>query len=169
MTHWALTLPLLLGAAQDNASWISFISKEGGFRVSLPATPAEKTQRVKTATGQLEVTVFLVEDKNDTSYVVSYSDLPRAEVKDGTEQKRLDFARDGAVAKARGKLRSEKTLALEGHPGRELIIENGTEAVVRLRIYVVNRRLHQLMAVGPGNVVLGRDGTFFLDSFRLDK
>ena len=51
------------------------------FSVMLPCTPTEERQRVKTATGQLEVSVFLAEDKNDTSYVVSYSDLPEGEVK----------------------------------------------------------------------------------------
>jgi len=141
----------------------------GSFTVALPCSPTEDRQRVKTASGQLEVNVFLAEDKNNTSYVVSYSDLPEAETKKGTEQKRLDFARDGAVAKARGKLRSEKPVELAGHPGRELVIDTDNELVVRLRIYVAGRRLYQVMAVGPGAAVLQRDGTFFLDSFRLDK
>jgi hypothetical protein len=166
---WTLTLPLLLGATQDGPAWKTFTCKEGAFTVALPTTPTEQRQRVKTATGQLDVAVFLAEDKHDVSYVVSYSDLPESEVKKGTEKKRLDFARDGAVSKARGKLRSEKAIELAGFPGREVVIENDSEVVVRLRIFVVQRRLYQAMVVGPGAAVLGRDGAFFLDSFHLDK
>lgn len=167
---WSLTLPLLLGAAQESPGWKTFTSKEGGFTVSLPCTPAEERQRVQTATGHLDVVVFVAEGPNETSYVVGYSDLPAAEVKPGSEKRRLDFARDGAVAKARGTLRSERLFEQAGHPGRELVIEQKTGTVVRLRILVVGRRLYQIMAVGPGSVVQHRDGgTFFLDSFRLDK
>ncbi len=166
---WSLTLPLLLGATQESPAWETFTSKEGAFSVKFPCAPAEERQKVKTATGQLNVAVFLAEDKNDASYVVSFSDLPEAETKKGMEQKRLDFARDGAVTRARGKLRSEKAIELVGYPGRELVIESAAELVLRVRIFVVNRRLYQVMAVGPGAVVLHRDGTFFLDSFRLNK
>jgi hypothetical protein len=166
---WSLTLPLLLGATQESPAWKTFASKEGNFTIAFPCTPVEERQRVKTATGQLDVVVLLSEDKDDTSYVVSYCDLPEADVKKGAEQKRLDFARDGAVSKARGKLRSEKGLTLAGYPGRELLIENESEQVVRLRLFIVRRRLYQVVAVGPGAVVAHRVGTFFLDSFHLSK
>jgi hypothetical protein len=166
---WTLTIPLLLGAGQENADARRFVSTEGNFSVVFPCTPSQDHQRVKTASGHLDVEMFLAEGKNDVSYVVSYSDLPEAEAKKGTEAKRLNFARDGAVTKSRGKLRSEKPIELAGYPGRELIIDTDTESVLRLRIFVVERRLFQVMVVGPGANVLQRDGTFFLDSFRLGK
>src|SRR5437763_13445961 len=104
-----LTLPLVLGAVQPEnlpAGWRVFTSKEGRFSIALPGTPEEKKQRVTTATGNLDVFLFTVEGKNDSAYVTSYSDLPAGEVPPGSEEKRLDFAREGAVDRARGKLRS---------------------------------------------------------------
>src|SRR5689334_18808893 len=86
---WSLTVPLLLGAMQETAAWKTYTSKDGGFSISLPGTPMESKQRVKTATGQLDVVLLVAEGKNDVAYVVSYSDFPPAEVKPGTEGKRL--------------------------------------------------------------------------------
>src|SRR5436305_5088436 len=94
-----LTLPLLLGAAQPEnlpAGWRVFTSKDGGFAVALPGAPEESKQRVLTASAALEVYLFAVDTK-DGAYVVSYCDLPADEIKRGTEAKRLDLARDGAV------------------------------------------------------------------------
>src|SRR5262249_21378139 len=123
---FTLMLPLLLGAGQTEnlpPNWRVFTSKEGGFSVALPGKPAESKQKVPTATAIMEVRLLIVEAKDDSVYVVSYSDVPAEEVKAGSEPKRLDLARDGAVSMARGKLRSEKEIKLDGYSGRELDIE----------------------------------------------
>ena len=166
-----LTLPLMLGAGHENlpAGWSVFTSKEGGFSVAVPGKPAENKQRVNTATATLEVHLFVVEGMKDTVYVVSYSDLPAAEIKAGTAEKRLDFARDGAVNNARGKLRTEKKITLDNHPGRELIIEAEKGVVIKMRIYAVKQRLYQAMAMGSGVFTQSKDAALFLDSLRLNK
>lgn len=166
-----LTLPLVLGAQQENlpAGWSVYTSKEGGFSMALPGKPAESKQQVKTATGHLDVYLFVVEGKADSAYVVSYSDLPAAEVKAGSADKRLDFAREGAVSNARGKLRTEKKIEIDGFAGRELVIETDKDVVIKMRIYAVKQRLYQTMAMGPGGFFQSKDATLFLDSLRLIK
>ena len=166
---WSLTVPLLLGAVQEPAGWTTHTSKDGGFSISLPRAPTESKQRVKTATGQLDVVLLVAEGKNGAAYVVSYSDFPPAEVKPGTENKRLDFARDGAVASARGRLLSEKRIEVEGHPAREVVIAGKGETVVRQRLVAVGARLYQIMAVGPAGATSSKEAGAFLDSFRLVK
>lgn len=160
-----MTATLLLAGVPD-LGWLTFEAKEGGFSVMLPKTPAERTQRIKTAMGQLDVHLFVVE-KSPASYVVSYSDVGEADAKKATQEKRLDHARDGAVSSTRGKLRSEKKLEFEGCPARELWIENEKETVIRMRIVVSGRRLYQLMVIGPGAVAQSREAAAFLDSFKL--
>jgi hypothetical protein len=167
-----LGLALVLNAAQQEnlpAGWIVYTSKEGGFSVALPAKPAESKQRVVTATGHLDVYLFIVETKGDAAYVVSYSDLPAAEIKAGTAEKRLDHAREGAVDNARGKLRTEKKIELGGFPGRELIIETDKDVVIKMRIIAVNKRLYQTMAMGSGAFFQSKDVGHFLDSLKLIK
>jgi hypothetical protein len=166
-----LTLPLMLAAQpQENlpTGWRVFNSKEGGFAVSLPGAPAQSKQRVLTAAATLEVHVFAAEAK-EGAFIVSYCDVPADEVKPGSEDKRLDLARDGAVSNARGKLKREKDTKLDGHPGRELEIEADKGQRIRMRIIVANRRLYQTMAMGSAKFTQSKDVTQFLDSLRLVK
>jgi hypothetical protein len=167
-----LTLPMLLGGAQPEnlpAGWRVFTSKEGAFTVALPGKPAESKQRVQTATATLEVYLFVVDAKDDGAFVVSYCDLPADEVKAGTESKRLDLARDGAVSNARGKLRGEKEIKLDGYPGRDLDIETDKGQRIRMRIVAAKQRLYQAMAMGAPLFAQSKDATVFLDSLRLSK
>jgi len=164
-----VTLPLLLGAAAGT-EWKLFTPKDGGYSVSLPGEPTEAKQDVKTATGNIEVTFYALEAK-DGAYVVSHSAFPESALKGGTDDKRLDNARDGAVASAKGRMKSEKKLTLDGFPGREVVIETDAKGMkaVRTRIYAVNKRLFQTLVVGPKSFVQGKDATMFLDSFKLVK
>jgi hypothetical protein len=160
------------GAVQQEnppAGWSVFTSKAGAFSVALPRTPTESKQKVMIATGTLDVFVFVAEAKDDATFVVSYSDLPAEEAKPGTAGKRLDFARDGAVSNSRGKLRTQKKIELDGHPGRDLVIETDKEIVIRMRVFAVNRRLYQAMAMSPGGAAQAKEAVQFLDSLRLIK
>lgn len=162
-----VAIVLALGLAQDPspAGWMAFSSKPGRFSVSVPATPTEKPQFV----GQQKVTRFIAEDKNKGVYVISFSDYPDADLKKDLLQKRLDQARDGAVASVNGMLKAEKAIQLEGHPGRELAIESAGVVIVRMRMFVVDRRLYQVLVLGPAPILASKEITFFLDSFRLIK
>jgi hypothetical protein len=166
-----LTLPLVLGAAQDNLpkDWKAFTSKEGGFTVALPSAPTKDKRTVKTATGNVEVTVYLVEVKDQGSYVVTFSEFPDEALKGGTDEKRLDKARDGAVQSAKGKLKSEKRIKLKEYPGRELAIEGEATGGVRTRIYIVKNRLYQTVAAGGAAFLQSKETSQFLDSFNLIK
>lgn len=165
-----LALPLLLGAGQDDlpANWKTQISKDGAFSVAMPSSAKAEKRVVKTATGQLDVHMLVAEGRDEALYAVSYSDFPEAEVKRNTVAKRLDNARDGAVSSARGKLRSEKSITLDNHPGREIVVEKDGAVVAKMRIYVINNRLYQVMALcnGAGS---SKDAGIFMDSFRLTK
>ena len=166
-----LLLPALLGAAGDALppNWKMFSQKAAGFTVAMPELPKEKKQKVDTATGQLQVTLYVAEGRDDSVFVVSHSDLPEADLKKGSVDRRLDQARDSAVSSARGKLRGEKPLMMNGHPGREITIENPRGAViVHMRIFLVQHRLYQIMVLGDGSFS-AKEVAFFMDSFRLIK
>jgi hypothetical protein len=168
---WSLALPLLLGAAQEDlpAGWKMVAPKDAGFSVTMPSAPMEKKQQVKTATGTLTVILQIAEGRNDSHFVVSYCDFAPGDLKKGDVDKRLDQARDGAVASAGGKKRSEEAIKLGSHPGREIVIEKDGEVVVKMRIYLVKNRLYQVMVLGNGPVFASKDAATFLDSFRLNE
>jgi hypothetical protein len=173
---WSLTLPLLLGAVQDDlpAGWKVFASKDGRFTVHMPKEPMDpKKQVVKTGTGELNVTLVIAEGRQDSYFVVSYSDFPPAVLKKGEEEMRLDQACNGAVESSRGKLRGvAKPIELAGgYAGREIVIEKDGAVIAKMRIYLVENRLYQIMVLGSGTIFSSKekDVGIFLDSFRLKK
>jgi hypothetical protein len=165
--YWSLTLPLLLGAARDD--WKVFAPPDGRFTVTMPTIPMESKKKVA---GQLDIIIAIAEGRHDSFFVVSYCDFPAGELKKGTEQKRLDQACRGALESSGGdKLRSEKAILLDGHPAREIVIEKKGEVIARMRLYLVNNRLYQVMVLGAGRVFTSKENDVgrFLDSFRLNK
>lgn len=172
---WSLAMPLLLGVTQDDlpANWKTLASQEGRFTVALPGAHTLSKKKVTTATGQLDATIVVAEGRNDSYFVVSFCDFPLDEVKADSVEKRLDQACRGAVEKSGGELRgTEKPIKLDGkHPGREIVIEKKGEVIAKMRIYLVERRLYQVMVFGNGPVFAPKEKEvgIFLDSFRLNK
>jgi hypothetical protein len=172
---WSLAMPLLLGATQDDlpANWKALVSQDGRFTVALPSSHTQSKKKITTATGQLDATIVVAEGRNDSCFVVSYCDFPLKELKADSVEKRLEQACKGAVEKSGGKLRgAEKPIQLDGkHPGREIVIEKKGEVIAKMRIYLVERRLYQVMVLGNGPIFAPKekDVGIFLDSFRLNK
>jgi hypothetical protein len=172
---WSLTLPLLLGAVQDDlpAGWKVVRSKDGRFTVHMPKEPMDpKKQVVRTKTGELNVTLVIAEGRHDSYFVVSYSDFTQAELKKGEEEKRLDQACNGAAESLRGEIPDEQRIMLDGrHPGRAFVIKKDGAVIAKMRIYLVENRLYQVMVLGNGKIFSSKekDAGIFLDSFRLNK
>jgi hypothetical protein len=134
----------------------------------MPGTPAEFKKTVEAPGGAVDVLIYeLPVPATEGKFVVSYFDIPEASAKAGTEDKRLDNARDGAVASSKGKLKREKSLLLDTYPGREVTIEIEGKGLVMVRLYAVRNRLYQVMAVGPSDLVTSQDAQKFLSSFRI--
>jgi hypothetical protein len=172
---WSLTLPLLLGAIQDDlpAGWKVYDSTDGRFTVHMPKEPMDPKKRVvRTEAGDLNATLVIAEGRHDSYFVVSYCDFPRAKLKKGEEEKRLDQACNGAAESSRGEIRDEKPIKLEGrHPGRAFVIRKDGAVIAKMRIYLVENRLYQVMVLGNGPIFSSKekDAGIFLDSFRLNK
>lgn len=161
---FALLAPLVLGGG-----WVTVAPKDAGFVMQFPAAPVEDRQDIKTPAGDVTVNVLIHEIKNQGTLAVSYSLMPEGALKAGTDDKRLDGARDLAVQSAKGKLKSEKKIKQDGYPGRELVIEGDgkTPVAVRTRIYAVKDRLYQTMASGSKTFVTSKEADKFLNSFKL--
>jgi hypothetical protein len=160
---------LILGTlVPAQGEWKTFSPDAGHFAVQMPGTPTEFKKTVEAPGGAVEVLVYeLAVPGTEGKFAVSYFDIPEASAKPGTEDKRLDNARDGAIASSKGKLKREKSLLLDTYPGREITIEIEGKGLVAVRLYVVRNRLYQVMAVGPSDLVTSQDAQKFLGSFRL--
>jgi hypothetical protein len=163
----ALASILLLGFAPA-PEWKEYVSKDGRYKVQLPGTPMEKTQKVPGA-GDVLMVVY---ELKDGAYLANFTDIPGA-AKDSAEMidKRLDGARDGAAGSVGGKVVKEEKITLDKkYPGREIQIElPGDKGLLRARYYWVEGRLYQTIVVGTKAFVGGDDTKKFLDSFALTK
>jgi len=145
--------------------WKDFSSTEGGFAILMPGEPAQSTETVKTAAGDMSMHIYMLELKN-SAYGVIYTDMPSMfQQMPNAADKLLDGGRDGAVAQMKGKLVSEQAISIGRHPGRELHIDSD-RAVIVARIFLVDLRLYQVLAILPKGQSPTDDTTKFLDSFR---
>ncbi len=159
---------MLLGAATASAQeWKEHRSDDCRCSALFPGTPQAQTQRMPSNFGPLESKMIMLDIKNVAFYGVAYVDYP----KDATSkpQETLNAARDGAVSKVKGTLKSENKITMNGYPGRELRIDAPGEAVLLARIYLVKERLYQTIVVTKVAQVDSPENKKFLESFKFDK
>jgi hypothetical protein len=161
-----LTLFAPAGAAQDD--WKEFTPPDGSFTVLVPGKPMEFKKSIKTPGGTVDVFLFeVLVTPGDGKFVAGYSEFPEASIKPGTEDKRLDNARDGALASTKGMLVRQKLLLLNHCPGRELLIKIDAKTVALVRLYAVKNRLYQLVVLGSEELVASPQAERFLTSLKL--
>jgi hypothetical protein len=151
---------------EDKPSWKEFVSKEGMFTVIMPGTPKSDKLDTESDFGKGVLHMNMVE-ADKTMYAANYSDFPAA-VKKATLKQLYDSSRDGAVANMDGKLASEKDIKLGTHEGREIRIDvAGGKRLFRVRVFLVEQRLYQIVVFGTPESATSKDADKFLDSFKL--
>jgi hypothetical protein len=169
-----LGVSLLLIAAQKKekgragSGWKTFTSKEGAFEVLMPGVPTEEKKTLQLGSGPTELNLFVVErKKEEAAYIVAYCEFPASALQGASPEERLNYARNRAVSRTRGKLAGEKKIKLGSFPGRELRFETEGKGLVRQRLFAVKDKLYQVMVAGPKETVLSREADKFLESFKL--
>lgn len=147
-----------------------FKSEAGRFSVMTPAPLQETAQPVETQGGKIDLHLFTGQ-QDDIAYVVGYCDYSPELAKPDNAEKMLDGARDGAVGNTHGKLTSETTITLAGHPGREIVIEAAGEdrppMTIKGHLFMVKNRLYQVTVVAPRSRAGDKAIDDFLQSFKL--
>jgi hypothetical protein len=148
----------------EAAAWKQFSPEKGGFSVLLPGTPIEAPVKVATPVGEMTVQTYVVQRSDGSRFAVLYNDSPTP-LGPQEVQQNLETAKATMAATSGGTLKSEKSITLEGNPGRELEI-SVRDGLVKVRIYIVKQRLYQVIA-GPVGKVTATDVDKVLDSFKL--
>jgi hypothetical protein len=118
----------------------------------------------------------------DDSYIVSWAELDKEELKGQTVEQYLDQRRDRLLAilrpPVRCDLRADKAVQLGTHTGREIeITKTGIDAggivitdvvnIFRGRVFVVGGRVYMIYTLGKSEFTSSKETTRFLDSFKL--
>jgi len=153
---------LLLVSGCEKEEFKEFASGEGRFKVQMPGTPREETNF---AAGTSFKT-YSIQEMNG-AYAVAFADMPiPSGERDAQIQARLDGARDGMVRNINATLTGSSFIRLNGkYPGREVRADlPGKKGILRARVYLVDRRLYQVMVVGTTSWANSPETTTFLDS-----
>jgi hypothetical protein len=147
--------------------WKPYTSAAGRYTVLFPGTPKETDSMMPAAGGQatMHMAIVTVDVKGpDTMFAVAYLDAPGSTPVDA--KKGVDGAVEGMAKK--GKVVKSSDIKLDNkYPGREATIElteEGMTARMRVRVYMVGRRLLELIAVSDD-----ANAAKFLDSFKVGK
>ncbi len=149
--------------------WKPFSSQEGGFTVLMPGTPSEIKLPVDSQEGATTLIGFRVIRKNEANYMVGYADVP-AGVKLNTPAERNKFLTEvatGFSTSLKGRILSQRTVNLRSYPGREIRVQFSQGVKGRQRLYLVNRRLYQLVVMTGKESSLSKSIQGFMDSFKL--
>lgn len=158
-----------VGSGFQGMEWIKYNSPQGRYSVLVPGEPTLSRQQTVASGGkkitQYRATAF----EANFAVFVAYYDYA------STMTYSLNQARDSIVASL-GTLLSERKINLGDHPGLEMNVSakgsDGTELLVRVRIYDVDRRVYVLQFIIPrlkDDDVSAEKATRYFDSFRITK
>ena len=180
MTRWQVGLcvaaTVLLGTVTGNAGeatdvWQELTPPGAGFAVLLPGTPTE-TERplLQTVYGPVVIHLFVLQvDGGRAAYMVSYTEPPEVlRGKGGAPGESLDGARDELLATPGRRLVSEKSISLNGYPGRELEVDiEGGQIIMRLKLYETEDEIYEVGMTTVADRSFTSDDWKFYRSFTL--
>jgi hypothetical protein len=156
--------PLLIA----QSIWQPFSSTEGSYTVLLPGTPTEENRDVNTQAGSIPVNTRYVVRQNEAFYGVAYSDFPENLSLNSSELNQFfSLVVSGFSEGAGGKLLSQQNINLGNFPGREVRLQLARGGIVIGRLYLVNKRLYQVIVVTNQERNLTKSIGGFFKSFQL--
>ena len=139
-----LVFSLSFDTLQD---WFLLQSKE--FSIEFPAKPTNTTQNVNSSVGELKMDIHMFDASSDGGdnlvYGLITSEYPDSLINSNKTEFVPTFFRnsiDGAVKNVEGKLLSEKTIAIDKFPGREIKVDfRDGLATITMRMYLVKNKM----------------------------
>jgi hypothetical protein len=144
-----------------------FKPSDESFMVRIVGTPKEWTQKAPNGM----VTRSWATLTPSGTFSVSWTELSAPPLTEDTAQKTLDGVKGGLLKSSGGKLTSETKIKLaDKYPGREISAEAPSKmAFLKLRIFLVDKKLYHVLSMGTKEHVNSPDTTEFLQSFTLLK
>jgi hypothetical protein len=164
-------LGLLALGGCTRSEWRELAISDAGFSVLMRGDPHYARQQVKTPAGPMFADAYS-SDRPDSYFAAGYADYPLGLVLASPPEQVFAGVRETWVRRISGKIvASDSKLKLHGkYPGTEFTAEgkmNGADAFVQGRLYLVDQRLYQVIAMGRKSEVPQATVNRFLNSFRL--
>jgi hypothetical protein len=168
----AFLLVAATAAAPAIAEWIDYPYPSEGFAVTSPSPPAFSEEPVSTSNGPVPARRYTIGIGEDGAVIIAIMDIP-ALTKDSLKhmdaaaiQARLQGGKGGLIKAVNGKLLTERDVTTGGTTGVQFEVSMSA-GIMKVRIFLANERLYQLIAVRPAEMKSSPDEDRILDSFRL--
>jgi uncharacterized protein len=148
-------------------AWRQFTSYRGAFSMRMPDDPETIIEKTGDNGKPMQVNIYKFEDRAlNLFYMVSYYDYP--ETFNLTYNTTL-FPEliSSTVNKFNGLLLLEKDISEAGYQGREIEISMDDDNIMRIRFYLIGRRLYQVALGSVGQKAYSKQSDAFLNSFRV--
>jgi hypothetical protein len=160
---------LIATAADPPEGWETISPEKAGFTVQMPVNSYQSRQKVESDDGPAEVVIFQ-SGLNKVAYMVTYVDVAASSA--GTPTALLEGTRDVVIASSKGRLISDKRITLKKNPGREFrasvpIGDDKKAGIMKARVYLVGRRVYQVMAIAPKDEAGSKAIDGFFASFKI--
>jgi len=144
--------------------WKEFNSKDGGFGILFPGNPTLK--HMASENGLVHHSYSPQPTGEDFAVQVDYYEIPKNSDK-GKLARLLDMFRDQFLKN--GTLRSEKSISLNGNPGKEVLMDfPRIDASTKLQLYQTKTRLYTVYCVvQPTGAEIPPMGKKFFESLTL--
>jgi hypothetical protein len=141
---------------------------DDGFKLSMPGTPSKNDSTVPSAAGQLPLRMYTL-SKGYEGFITGYTEYPDIVFTSSEPEELLNAAQQGAISNVKGEVTSQRSITLDGHPGREIVGTSPSQNVgFTARVFLVKPRMYMLVYTQyDKSKPISEDGKKFLDSFEL--
>jgi hypothetical protein len=172
LNRWTIVFAacVLVACSRGDSEWKALAVHEAGFSILMRDQPQYMRQTLDTPAGKMEAHLY-ASDRPDAYFAVGYSDYPLALVLGGSPQELFADVRDTWVRRLEGRLvSSDDRIRIGNYPGYAFSVvgkAKGADAILDARLYLVDQRLYQIVAISRRNEVAQGVVNRYLDSFKL--
>jgi hypothetical protein len=156
------------GGTTSSGSWETI--SDSGFSISMPGKPAKSDSTVPSAAGPLPLRMYTL-SKGYEGYFTGYSEYPDIVFTASEPEEILNGAQQGAISNIKGEVTSQRSITIDGHPGREIVGTSPEQNIgFTARVYLAKPRIYMVVYTQyDKSKPVSADGKKYLDSFKLTK
>jgi hypothetical protein len=166
----ACAVALVGACSRAETEWQPLVVHEGGFSILMRGQAQYQRQVLDTPAGRMDAHLYS-SDRPDAFFAVGYSDYPLALVHGGSPEALFTGVRDTWVRRLEGRLTSADNRITAGpYAGYAFSARGkaqGADALLDARLYLVDQRLYQIVAISRGQAIAQGTVNRYLDSFKL--
>lgn len=157
--------------------WVVYTSKEGGYKISMPAEPTEQTRDINTAIGNVTMYMAMLEGESTDDnllYMSAYAQYPADKISSSMTKEEQDRffkgAAEGSAKSMNGKVDTIMVAEYKGFPSRKIhstVNFGGEDYIVHQQLILVKNNFYMLQTLTKLDKDNNEGVKKFLNSFSL--